>query len=107
MYWNSLNEKLRQEYGGKVYKLALTSGCTCPNRDGTLGNRGCIFCDGAGAFAESGPISMQLEAAKGRVSAKAGKIPSILPISRPSQILMRPLKHYGNYIPRQWNRKTW
>ena len=73
MYWNSLNEKLRQEYGGKVYKLALTSGCTCPNRDGTLGSRGCIFCDGAGAFAESGPIPVQLQAARKRVAAKAGK----------------------------------
>jgi len=73
MYWNSLNEKLRKEYGGKVYKLALTSGCTCPNRDGTLGSRGCIFCDGAGSFAESGPIPMQLEAARKRVAAKAGK----------------------------------
>jgi len=73
MYWNSLNEKLRKEYGGKVYKLALTSGCTCPNRDGTLGSRGCIFCDGAGSFAESGPIPVQLEAARKRVAAKAGK----------------------------------
>lgn len=72
MYWNSLNDRLRAQYGTKVYKLALSSGCTCPNRDGTLGDRGCVFCDGAGAFAEAGDIPSQISAAKARVSAKAG-----------------------------------
>ena len=72
MYWNSLNDRLREQYGTKVYKLALSSGCPCPNRDGTLGNRGCIFCDGAGAFAAAGTISDQLTQAKNRVAAKAG-----------------------------------
>lgn len=72
MYWNSLNDWLRAQYGTKVYKLALSSGCTCPNRDGTLGDRGCIFCDGAGAFAEAGDIPSQISAAKARVAAKAG-----------------------------------
>ena len=70
MYWNSLNEYLKRTYGTKVYKLALSSGCSCPNRDGTLGNRGCTFCDGAGAFAEAGPIPEQIAAAKLRVAAK-------------------------------------
>ena len=72
MYWNRLSDRLREQYGGKVYKLALSSGCTCPNRDGTLGTRGCIFCDGAGAFAAAGEICDQLAAAKARVAAKAG-----------------------------------
>lgn len=72
MYWNSLNDRLREQYGTKVYKLALSSGCSCPNRDGTLGTRGCIFCDGAGAFAAAGDISTQLTEAKSRVAAKAG-----------------------------------
>lgn len=75
MYWNSLNEDLRRRYGRKVYKLALFSGCSCPNRDGTLDTRGCIFCDGAGAFAETGDIPAQLAAARRRVAAKAGKSP--------------------------------
>ena len=73
MYWNSLNDRLREQYGTKVYKLALSSGCSCPNRDGTLGDRGCIFCDGAGAFAASGEIRVQLEQAKSRVAAKVGE----------------------------------
>ena len=47
MYWNDLNSRLKAEYSCKVYKLALSSGCSCPNRDGTLDTRGCIFCDGA------------------------------------------------------------
>lgn len=72
MYWNSLNERLREQYGTKVYKLALSSGCSCPNRDGTLGTRGCIFCDGAGAFAAAGDIRAQLTEAKARVASKAG-----------------------------------
>ena len=72
MYWNSLNDRLREQYGTKVYKLALSSGCSCPNRDGTLGTRGCIFCDGAGAFAAAGDIDTQLIEAKARVAAKVG-----------------------------------
>ena len=69
MYWNSLNEHLKAQYGCKVYKLALSSGCSCPNREGP-GQRGCIFCDGAGAFAASGSIPQQLELAQARVAAK-------------------------------------
>ena len=72
MYWNDLGSHLKGTYGTKVYKLALSSGCTCPNRDGTLGSRGCIFCDGAGAFTAAGDIRQQLAAAKARVAAKAG-----------------------------------
>lgn len=65
-----LNEELRRQYGCKVYKLAMSSGCSCPNREGGL--RGCIFCDGAGTFAEAGPIPEQLARARARVAAKAG-----------------------------------
>lgn len=73
MYWNDLNNNLKTQYNSKVYKLALSSGCTCPNRDGTLGTRGCMFCDGAGTFAERGTIPSQLAAARKRVAAKAGR----------------------------------
>jgi radical SAM protein (TIGR01212 family) len=43
------SEFLKQRYGGKVYKLPVNLPGTCPNRDGTLGRGGCIFCDEAGA----------------------------------------------------------
>ena len=78
MYWNSLGDWLRRRYGRKVYKLSLSSGCSCPNRDGTLDTRGCIFCDGAGAFAEHGDIPAQLEAARRRVAAKVGPDPRFI-----------------------------
>ena len=73
----SLNEYLRESFGEKVYKLALDIGCTCPNRDGTLDTRGCIFChNGSSHFAQMGnDINSQIENAKSRVSdkCKSGK----------------------------------
>lgn len=57
-YWNgkpyhSLNTYLLERFGHKIRKIALDGGFTCPNRDGTLGTRGCIFCsvEGSGDFA--------------------------------------------------------
>ena len=40
----SLDYYIRQTFGEKLYKIALNGGMTCPNRDGTLGRKGCIFC---------------------------------------------------------------
>ena len=67
-----LSEYYREKFGCKVYKLSLDGGFSCPNRDGSLGTRGCIFCTGSGEFAEGGsvPVSVQLERAKARVSGK-------------------------------------
>lgn len=70
----TLNEYCRERFGEKLYKLSLNGGMTCPNRDGTLGSRGCIFCSagGSGDFAPSAALNMdqQLEEAKSRVSKK-------------------------------------
>lgn len=70
--YRSLNGYFRERFGGKVYKLALDGGMTCPNRDGTAGTEGCIFCHGgAGEFAERGEdIVKQIERAKARVARK-------------------------------------
>jgi len=69
--YKTLNAYLRQRFGCKVYKLALDGGMTCPNRDGALGRRGCIFCSGSGEFAEGGgEIAEQLRRARLRVAAK-------------------------------------
>ena len=68
-----LNDVLRETYGEKVYKLSLSSGCTCPNRDGTLGVGGCTFCSagGSGDFAAPYlPLSEQIEDAKQRIRRK-------------------------------------
>lgn len=70
----SLNEYLRDRFGCKVYKIALNGGFTCPNRDGTLGTGGCIFCSvgGSGEFAEEPSLSIteQIVHGKKRVSDK-------------------------------------
>ncbi len=44
MRYNTYSESLKKEYGEKVYKIPVNLPVTCPNRDGTLGNVGCIFC---------------------------------------------------------------
>ena len=51
--YHSFDYMLKERFHGKVYKVALNGDMTCPNRDGTLGNRGCIFCSagGSGDFA--------------------------------------------------------
>lgn len=68
----SLNEYLKTTFGCKVYKIALDIGCTCPNRDGTVGVGGCIFCHkGSSHFAEKGgDIATGLERAKERIGRK-------------------------------------
>ena len=73
MKYKTLNEHYREKFGCKVYKLSLDGGFTCPNRDGTLDTRGCIFClNGSGEFAEKRceSIAEQLERAKKRVQDK-------------------------------------
>jgi len=51
--YRTLNYELKKTFGGKVIKLAIDGGFTCPNRDGTVGSRGCLFCseEGSGEFA--------------------------------------------------------
>ena len=69
--YRTYNQHCREKFGCKVYKLSIDAGFSCPNRDGTCGNGGCIFCDGSGAFAERGSsITAQLEQARRRVEAK-------------------------------------
>ena len=68
-----LGQVLREQYGEKVYKLTLSSGCSCPNRDGSIGTGGCSFCSagGSGDFAAAfAPIGQQLEEAKARIRQK-------------------------------------
>lgn len=74
MEYYSFNRYLRDTFGDKVYKISINAGFTCPNRDGTLGTRGCIFCSrgGSGDFAESTALSVteQIENGKARVQKK-------------------------------------
>ena len=72
--YRTLNQHYRERFGCKVYKLSLDGGFTCPNRDGTVGVGGCIFCSaaGGGEFAEdaSHSVASQLDHAKVRVRSK-------------------------------------
>lgn len=74
MEYYSFNQYLRDTFGCKVYKIGINAGFTCPNRDGTLGTRGCIFCSrgGSGDFAEDAGLSIteQIENGKKRVAKK-------------------------------------
>lgn len=54
-YYYSLNDYIKETYGEKIYKIAIDAGLSCPNRDGKIDTRGCIFCSagGSGDFAVS------------------------------------------------------
>ncbi len=75
MYYYSLNEYLKNTFGEKVYKISLDGGMTCPNRDGKIDTRGCIFCSrgGSGEFSANRNLSItqQIEEAKGRIRKKS------------------------------------
>lgn len=51
--YNAFSDYLRQKFGVKVYKVTLDAGFSCPNRDGTLSNKGCLFCDESGSFSQT------------------------------------------------------
>nr|WP_318680798.1 TIGR01212 family radical SAM protein [uncultured Treponema sp.] len=74
MKYLSVNEYYKKTFGHKVYKLSLDAGCTCPNRDGTKGTGGCIFCSasGSGEFSADRNLSIteQIEKAKQLVQHK-------------------------------------
>lgn len=79
MDWNgkpyhSLDYELKKQFGQKVYRLSLNGGMTCPNRDGTKGTGGCIFCSAGGSGDFAAPamesVTAQIEAAKAQVQKK-------------------------------------
>lgn len=74
MKYTTLNNYLKERFGEKVYKIALNGGFTCPNRDGSIDTRGCIFCSkgGSGDFAECPDLTItkQIENGKKRLEKK-------------------------------------
>ena len=73
MTYRTYSDHCREKFGCKVYKLSIDAGFTCPNRDGTCGAGGCIFCSGRGSgdfAAAGGSVTDQLERAKKKVEAK-------------------------------------
>ena len=97
--YRSLDYMLRERFGEKVYKVTLNGGMSCPNRDGTLGRRGCIFCSkgGSGDFAADAALSItdQIESQI-----------SILSQKRPIQKYIAYFQAYTNtYAPVEYLRK--
>lgn len=97
--YRSLDYMLRERFGEKVYKVTLNGGMSCPNRDGTLGTRGCIFCSegGSGDFAADVSLSVteQIESQIALLSAK-----------RPIQKYIAYFQAYTNtYAPVEYLRK--
>ena len=97
--YRSLDYMLRERFGEKVYKVTLNGGMSCPNRDGTLGTRGCIFCreGGSGDFAADVSLSVteQIESQIALLSAK-----------RPIQKYIAYFQAYTNtYAPVEYLRK--
>lgn len=80
-YYYALHEYNQETFGRKLYKLSLSGGTTCPNRDGSRGTGGCIFCaaDGSGAFTPDStlPVTQQLEKAMEHVSRKIKTEPGV------------------------------
>jgi len=73
MVIRTISEVLKKQYGEKLYRISLTSGCTCPNRDGTIGTGGCTFCSrsGSGDFSPAFlPLRDQIEEGKKRIESK-------------------------------------
>lgn len=70
--FKTASEHYKEKFGCKVYKLSIDAGFSCPNRDGTCGTKGCIFCTdkGSGEFAQKGDIKSSLENAKKLVKSK-------------------------------------
>lgn len=70
----TVNDYVRDTFGEKLYKISLNAGTTCPNRDGTAGTGGCIFCSekGSGDFSESADLNIygQIESGKKKLESK-------------------------------------
>ncbi|MGD8437806.1 MAG: TIGR01212 family radical SAM protein, partial [Syntrophobacterales bacterium] len=68
--YRDLNTSLRERFGCRVQKITLDAALTCPNRDGTLGVGGCIYCNVRGSgtgLSQQYTIPQQLERGKERL----------------------------------------
>ncbi len=101
MRYNVYSEYLRSRYGEKVYKLPVSIPVTCPNRDGTCGVNGCVFCGEIGAGYENLPASMtvrmQIAANKAHIAPKY-KAQKFIPYFQNFSNTYLPLEKLKEYI---------
>ena len=110
MYYNALGDHLHRRFGRKVYKLSLRGVTTCPNRDGTVGTRGCIFCSesGSGEFAARGSdIPAQLCDARRRVADKVPEGAGYIAYFQSFTNTYAPAEVLRPSSPPLWHRRTW
>lgn len=84
---DTLNQYCKKTFGEKLYKLSLNGGMTCPNRDGTLGHRGCIFCSagGSGDFAPAADLPLEEQIARPKPASPPNfGAAATLPTSKPT-----------------------
>lgn len=105
--YNQFSRHLKELFGTKVYKVTLDAGFSCPNRDGTVSNIGCIFCDDSGSFSQAHsntmPVKEQLETGIKNLSNRFGAKKFISyfqaysntygPVERLEKIYKESLKH--------------
>ena len=70
--YRNYSDALKERYGEKVYKVPVALPVTCPNRDGTLGSAGCIFCGSIGADYETKAVGLSIPAQLARSIAHIG-----------------------------------
>ena len=59
--YSQFSQHLKNKFGAKVYKITIDAGFSCPNRDGTISNCGCIFCDDGGSFSQAHSNKLSIE----------------------------------------------
>ena len=100
--YRSIGEELSKTFGGKIVKLSLDAGFTCPNRDGTRGSGGCLFCSAGGSGELASDIPGQIELLRDKWPGAAGYIAyfqshtnTYAPVSRLRALWEEALSHPG------------
>ena len=104
--YHSLDHMLRERFGEKVYKVTLNGGMSCPNRDGKLGSRGCIFCSagGSGDFAADAELSVTV---RSHCFLQSGRSINILLIFRHIPIRMHRWNTCGKSLQKRLRIRQW
>ena len=101
--YHSLDWHLKHVFGEKLYKISLNGHMSCPNRDGTLGDRGCIFCSqgGSGDFASDPGLSVTRQIETGKKQAERINEQVISLIFRHTPTLMLPFLICAAFLQKQ------
>lgn len=104
--WHSYAAYCRRHFGGRVRKIAVDAGLSCPNRDGTIGSEGCTFCDNR-AFTPSycsprKSLTRQIEEESLSIRPEGGTKGFVWPISNLFPIRTLLSRDFGSFMPKRW-----